>query len=188
MARAKWDVDGTRKVHAGVSHGMVYPKADGEGAAKGVAWSGLTGVTESPSGAEPTDLWADNMKYARLISGEDYGFTIVSYMYPEEFEPCDGLAAPVKGIRLGQQKRKAFGFSWQTKVGTDEDADTFSWECDTVPVNVTGYKDAAVMEFDSTALTSAQMKAVEDLLYGTESEDAKLPTPDELIAAVKAAV
>ena len=68
------------------------------------------------------------------------------------------------------------------------DAETFSWECDTVPVNVTGYKDVAVMEFDSTVLTAAQMKAVEDLLYGTDSEDAKLPTPDELIAAVKAAV
>lgn len=218
MARAKWDVDGTRKFHAGVSHGMVYLKADGEGTANGAAWNGLTGVTESPSGAEPTDLWADNMKYARLISGEDYSFTIEAYMYPEEFEPCDGLAAPVKGIRIGQQKRKAFGFSWQTKVGTDDDADkgyiihvvwnataqpsekshetmndspdaeTFSWECDTVPVNVTGYKDAAVMEFDSTVLTPAQMKAVEDLLYGTDSEDAKLPTPDELIAAVKAAV
>ena len=164
MARAKWDVDGTRKFHAGVSHGMVYPKADGEGTANGAAWNGLTGVTESPSGAEPTDLWADNMKYARLISGEDYSFTVEAYMYPEEFETCDGLAAPVKGIRIGQQKRKAFGFSWQTKVGTDDDADkgyiihvvwnataqpsekshetmndspdaeTFSWECDTVPV------------------------------------------------------
>ena len=161
MARAKWDVDGTRKFHAGVSHGMVYLKAD-EGTANGAAWNGLTGVTESPSGAEPTDLWADNMKYARLISGENYGFTIEAYMYPEEFEACDGLAAPVKGIRIGQQKRKAFGFSWQTKVGTDDDADkgyiihvvwnataqpsekshetmndspdaeTFSWECDTV--------------------------------------------------------
>ncbi len=74
MAKLNWDVDGTRKFHAGVSHGVVYPKADGEGYDNGAAWNGLTGVTESPSGAEPTDLWADNMKYARLISGEDYGF------------------------------------------------------------------------------------------------------------------
>lgn len=132
--------------------------------------------------------------------------------------PCSFITGNRRRIRIGQQKRKAFGFSWQTKVGTDEDADkgyiihvvwnataqpsekshetmndspdaeTFSWECDTVPVNVTGYKDVAVMEFDSTVLTAAQMKAVEDLLYGTDSEDAKLPTPDELIAAVKAAV
>ena len=72
MAKLNWDVDGTRKFHAGVSHGVVYPKADGESYDNGAAWNGLTGVTESPSGAEPTDLWADNMKYARLISGEDY--------------------------------------------------------------------------------------------------------------------
>ena len=218
MAKIKWDADGTRKFHAGVSHGVVYPKADGSGYGKGAAWNGLTGVTESPSGAEPNDLWADNQKYARLISGEDYSFTIEAYMYPEEFEACDGLAAPVKGARIGQQKRKAFGFSWQTKVGNDQDADlgyiihvvwnataqpsekshetmndspdaeTFSWECDTVPVNVTGYKAAAVMELDSTELTEKQMKAVEDLLYGTESAEVTLPTPDDLIAAIKAAV
>ena len=218
MAKIKWDEDGKRKFHAGVSHGVVYPKADGEGYANGAGWNGLTGVTESPSGAEPNDLWADNQKYARLISGEDYSFTIEAYMYPEEFEACDGLASPVKGARIGQQKRKAFGFSWQTKVGNDQDADlgyiihvvwnataqpsekshetmndspdaeTFSWECDTVPVNVTGYKAAAVMELDSTDLTEKQMKAVEDLLYGTESAEATLPAPDELIAAIKAAV
>ena len=181
MAKLNWDVDGTRKFHAGVSHGVVYPKADGEGYDNGAAWNGLTGVTESPSGAEPTDLWADNMKYARLISGEDYGFTIESYMYPPEFEPCDGLGSPVKGVRIGQQKRKAFGFTWQTKVGTDQDpdagyiihvvwnatakpaekshetmndspdAETFSWECDTVPVNIADLKAAAVAEFDRKA-------------------------------------
>lgn len=217
MARIKWDENGTRKFHAGVSHGVVYPKADSEGYDNGAGWNGLTGVTESPSGAEPTDLWADNQKYARLISGEDYSFTIEAYMYPEEFEPCDGLATPIKGVRIGQQTRKAFGFTWQTKVGNDEnselgyiihvvwnataqpsekshetmndspDAETFSWECDTVPVNVEGYKAAAVMEFDSTELTAAQMKAVEDLLYGTDSAEAQLPSPDELLEAVKSA-
>lgn len=218
MPKIKWDEDGKRMFHAGVSHGVVYPKADAEGYDNGAAWNGLTGVTESPSGAEPNDLWADNQKYARLISGEDYSFTIEAYMYPVEFEPCDGLASPVKGARIGQQKRKAFGFSWQTKVGNDQDADlgyiihvvwnataqpsekshetmndspdaeTFSWECDTVPVTVTGYKSAAVMELDSTVLTDKQMKAAEDLLYGTDSAEATLPTPDELLAAIKAAV
>ena len=211
MARAKWDVDGTRKFHAGVSHGMVYPKADGEGTANGAAWNGLTGVTESPSGAEPTDLWADNMKYARLISGEDYSFTVEAYMYPEEFEACDGLAAPVKGIRIGQQKRKAFGFSWQTKVGTDDDADkgyiihvvwnataqpsekshetmndspdaeTFSWECDTTPTQMTGYKPTAHMTINSTLIEAAKLKLLEDKIYGTENSESTLPTPDEVI-------
>ena len=217
MARLIWDADGTRKFHAGVSHGVVYPKADGSGYDKGAAWNGLTGVTESPSGAEPNDLWADNQKYARLISGEDYAFTIESYMYPEEFEPCDGFGTPVKGVRIGQQKRKAFGFTWQTKVGDDEDpdrgyiihvvwnataqpsershetmndspdAETFSWECDTVPTNIEGFKPAAAMEFDSTVLTPAQMKAIEDKLYGDGANEAELPTPDELIQLVKTA-
>lgn len=217
MARLIWDADGTRKFHAGVSHGVVYPKADGSGYDKGAAWNGLTGVTESPSGAEPNDIWADNLKYARLISGEDYAFTIEAYMYPDEFEPCDGFGTPVKGVRIGQQKRKAFGFTWQTKVGDDEDpdrgyiihvvwnataqpsershetmndspdAETFSWECDTVPVSIDGFKAAAAMEFDSTVLTAAQMKAVEDKLYGDGANEAELPTPDELIQLVKTA-
>ncbi len=218
MAKIKWDENGKRKFHAGVSNGVVYPMKDEGGYDNGAGWNGLTGVTESPSGAEPTVLWADNGKYARLISGEDFKFTIEAYMYPEEFEPCDGLATPIKGVRIGGQKRKAFGFSWQTRVGTDEDTDkgyiihvvwnataqpsekshesmndspdaeTFSWECDTMPVKVTGYKDVCVMEFDSTELTAKQMKAVEDLLYGTDSDEAQLPTPDELIAAIKEAV
>ena len=218
MARLVWDADGARKFTMGVSNGVLYPKNGESGKyGTGVAWNGLTGVTESPSGAEPTDLWADNMKYARLISGEDYSFTIEAYMYPEEFELCDGLSTPVKGVRIGQQKRKGFGFSWQTKVGTDEDpdkgyiihvvwnatakpaekthetmndspdAETFSWECDTVPVNIADLKPSAVAEFDSTELTAKQMKAVEDLLYGTETAEATLPSPDELLAAVKAA-
>ena len=187
MARAKWDVDGTRKFHAGVSHGMVYPKADGEGTANGAAWNGLTGVTESPSGAEPTDLWADNMKYARLISGEDYSFTVEAYSWQTKVGTDDdadkGYIIHVVWNATAQPSEKS-----HETMNDSPDAETFSWECDTVPVNVTGYKDVAVMEFDSTVLTPAQMKAVEDLLYGTDSEDAKLPTPDELIAAVKAAV
>lgn len=215
MAKLIWDADGTRKFHAGVSHGVVYPKADGSGYDKGAAWNGLTGVTESPSGAEPNDLWADNQKYARLISGEDYAFTIEAYMYPEEFEPCDGFGTPVKGVRVGQQKRKAFGFTWQTKVGDDEDSDrghiihvvwnataqpsershetmndspdaeTFSWECDTVPTNIEGFKAAAAMEFDSTVLSAKVMKAIEDKLYGDGENEAELPTPDDLIQLVK---
>lgn len=217
MARLIWDADGARKFHAGVSHGVVYPKADGTGYDNGTVWNGLTGVTESPSGAEPNDLWADNQKYARLISGEDYGFTIEAYIYPEEFEACDGFGSPVKGVRIGQQKRKAFGFTWQTKVGDDEDTDrgyiihvvwnataqpsershetmndspdaeTFSWECDTVPTNITGYKASAVMEFDSTVLGTEKMKKLEDKLYGDGTNEAELPTPDELIALLKAA-
>lgn len=219
MAKLIWDADGTRKFHAGVEKGVVFPMNDaGDDYENGAAWNGLTQVTESPSGAEPTTLWADNMKYARLLSGEDYGFTIEAYMYPPEFEPCDGYGAPIKGVRIGGQKRKAFGFAWVTRVGNDRDPDagyiihvvwnataqpsekthesindspdgeTFSWECETMPVNISGYKAAAVMEFDSTELTAKQMKAVEDLLWGTEEADATLPSPDELLDAAKKAV
>lgn len=217
MAKAVWDANGTREFHAGVSHGMIYPLVAGTGYEKGEAWSGLTSVNEAPGGAEPTVLWADNMKYARMLSAEDYQFTIEAYMYPDAFEPCDGFGTPVKGVRVGQQPRKAFGFSWQTGVGNDQDpkagyiihvvwnatakpsskdhasmndspdAETFSWECDTMPVELEGYEPVCSMEFDSTVLNKAQMKAIEDLLYGTDSADAALPDPDELIAAIKGA-
>ena len=154
---------------------------------------------------------------ARLISGEDYGFTVEAYTYPDEWEACDGSASPVPGVTLGQQKRKAFGFSWQTKVGNDQnpdagyvihvvwnataqpserthetvndspDAETFSWECGTVPVNVTGYKPVACMSFDSTVLGAKKMAKLEAKLYGDDSTgEPTLPTPDELIALVKA--
>lgn len=218
MAKLNWDADGERKFSMGVEKGVLYPKADsGTGYDQGVAWNGLTGVTESPSGAEPTDLWADNKKYARLISGEDYGFTVEAYTYPEAWEACDGSASPVAGVTLGQQSRKAFGFSWQTKVGNDQnpeagyvihvvwnataqpserthetvndspDAETFSWECGTVPVNVTGYKPVACMSFDSTVLDAKKMAKLEAKLYGDDSTgEPTLPTPDELIALVKA--
>ena len=98
MPKLIWDADGARKFSMGVEKGVLYPKADGgSGYDNGVAWNGLTGVTESPSGAEPTDLWADNQKYARLISGEDYGFTVEAYTYPDEWGACDGSASPVPG-------------------------------------------------------------------------------------------
>ena len=201
MAKLIWDADGERKFSMGVEKGVLYPKADsGTGYDQGVAWNGLSGVTESPSGAEPTDLWADNKKYARLISGEDYGFTVEAYTYPEAWEACDGSASPVAGVTLGQQSRKAFGFSWQTKVGNDQpserphetvndspDAENFSWECGTVPVNVTGYKPVACMSFDSTVLGAKKMAKLEAKLYGDDSTgEPTLPTPDELIALVKA--
>lgn len=217
MAKLVWDADGARKFTMGVSNGVLF-KRDGDAYGAGVAWNGLTGVTESPSGAEPTDLWADNQKYARLISGEDYGFTVEAYFYPDEWKDCDGSVEVVKGVSIGQQKRVPFGFSWQTKIGNDQDPDaghiihivwnataqpsershetvndspdamTFSWECGTVPTHVTGYKPTAVMEVDSTAITPAMLKKLEDKLYGTDSTEPTLPSPDEVIELLKAEV
>lgn len=119
MPKIEWDKTGERLYENGVDHGVLYvQKADGT-YDTGVPWNGLTGVTESPDGAEATDLWADNIKYASLRSAETFGATIEAYTYPDEFAVCDGSAEPVSGVRLGQQKRKPFGFVYRTMIGND---------------------------------------------------------------------
>lgn len=119
--RLEWDKDGQRAFEMGVDHGVLYPMKTNGTYDTGVAWNGLTGVTESPDGAEPTDLWADNMKYATLRSAETFGGTIEAYTYPDEFMVCDGSAVPAPGMRLGQQARRAFGLAYRTKLGSDVD-------------------------------------------------------------------
>lgn len=117
MSKIVWDATGERAYETGTDHGVLYPqKGDGTYDA-GVAWNGLTAVTESPDGAEPNDLYADNIKYASLRSAETFGGTIEAYTYPDEFGECDGTAAPVAGVYLGQQKRKPFGFVYRTFQG-----------------------------------------------------------------------
>lgn len=120
MARLEWDKVGERFFEAGVSNGVLYPQVGGV-YPKGVAWNGLTAVTESPAGAELTDLWADNIKYASIRSAETFGATIEAYTYPDEFAECDGSAELADGVMVGQQKRKTFGFSYKTKIGSDTD-------------------------------------------------------------------
>lgn len=121
MAKIVWDETGKHYFEMGVDHGVLYTqKADGTYDA-GVAWNGLTGVTESPDGAEPTDLWADNIKYATLRSAETFGGTIEAYTYPDAFMACDGTNIDVPGVRVGQQGRKPFGLCYRTKIGSDSD-------------------------------------------------------------------
>lgn len=123
MAKLVWDATGTRFYEAGVDHGVLYTqKADGT-YNNGVAWNGLISVDEAPDGAEPNDLWADNIKYATLRSAETFGATIEAYTYPDEFMECDGTATIVPGVHLGQQSRKAFGFVYRTKIGNDVSSD-----------------------------------------------------------------
>lgn len=105
----------------GTKMGVLYPMNNTGAYDKGVAWNGLTAVTESPSGAEETKLYADDIKYASLRSAEEYGYTIEAYTYPTEWEPCDGSAQVATGVSIGQQKRQGFGFSWVTTVGNDVD-------------------------------------------------------------------
>lgn len=119
MAKLVWDESGKRLYETGVEKGVLYVQGENGEYQNGVAWNGLTAVTESPSGAEPTALYADDIKYLELFSAEEFGATIEAYTYPEEFEACDGSASLGKGVTIGQQDRKAFGLCYRTIVGND---------------------------------------------------------------------
>ena len=119
MVAITWDKTGERTYETGVDHGVLYLTNQAGEYSNGVAWNGLTAVTESPSGAEPTPLYADNMKYLNLISAEEFGATIEAFTYPEEFALCDGTAEPAPGILVGQQDRKTFGMAYRTLLGND---------------------------------------------------------------------
>ena len=210
MAAITWDAAGTRRFETGDNNGVLYLQ-DAQGAyTTGVAWNGLTAVTESPSGADPTDLYADDIKYATLRSTETYGCTIEAYTYPDEFAECDGSAEIATGVKIGQQPRKTFGFSYCSTIGDDvdpnrgyklhliygctaspsdksyqtvnesPDAITFSWEITTVPVSVTGHKATASIEIDSTKADAAKLTALKTILYGSENTDPRLPLPNEV--------
>lgn len=211
MPKIVWDNTGERLYETGVRNGVLYPIQTDGTYSKGVAWNGLISVTESPSGAEATPLYADDIKYLNLISAEEYGSTIEAYTYPDEFAECDGSASIATGVNIGQQPRKTFGMCYRTVVGNDVENDnygyklhlvygalaapsekafstindspeaiTFSWEVSTTPVNVTGFKPTASLTIDSTKVDAAKLAALEAILYGSESEEARLPLPDEI--------
>lgn len=119
MAKIVWDQIGERFYETGVKNGVLYVQDDEGKYGNGVAWNGLTAVTESPSGAEATALYADDIKYVNLMSAEEFGATIEAYTYPDEFEACDGSASLAAGVSIGQQPRKAFGLCYKTVVGND---------------------------------------------------------------------
>ena len=200
--KIQWDKVGEHFYETGVDHGILYPmNANGQTYDKGVAWNGLTAVTESPEGAEVSAIYADNIKYLNLMSAEDFKATIEAYTYPEEFEQCDGSASLAVGVKIGQQARKAFGFCYRTKVGNDlnpelgykihliygataapserayetvndsPEAITFSWEVSTIPVEVTGFKPTAHVEIDSTKVAAGKLALIEAALAGTDSQE-----------------
>lgn len=115
----EWDAAGKRYYENGTDRGVLYVMNESGAYGVGVPWNGLTAVTESPDGAEPTDLYADNQKYATLRSAETFGCTIEAYTYPDEFMECDGSAQIAKGVYAGQQERQGFGFSYRTNIGND---------------------------------------------------------------------
>ena len=128
MSKLVWDQTGERLYETGVKKGVLYPQASNGAYPKGVAWNGLTGVTESPSGAEATPLYADDIKYLNLISTEELGGTIEAYTYPDEFAECDGSASIATGVYIGQQPRKAFGMSYVTTLGNDVESNAYGYK------------------------------------------------------------
>lgn len=123
-----WDQTNERLYETGVKMGVVYPQATGGTYPIGVAWNGLTAVTESPSGAEATALYADDIKYLNLMSAEEFAATIEAYTYPDEFAECDGSAELARGVAIGQQKRKAFGLCYRTVLGNDVDGNDYGYK------------------------------------------------------------
>ena len=128
MSRLTWDNTGERLFETGVKNGVLYPiQAEGK-YTKGVAWNGLISVTESPSGAEATALYADDIKYVNLLSNEEFGATIEAYTYPDEFAECDGSGTLAEGVLLGQQNRKVFGLCYRTTIGNDVDGNDHGYK------------------------------------------------------------
>ena len=127
MSRIIWDQTGERLYETGVNHGVLYIPTSGV-YNKGVAWNGLTAITESPSGAEATALYADDIKYLNLMSAEEFSCTIEAYTYPDEFAECDGSASLVNGVSIGQQPRKTFGLCYRTTIGNDTDSNAHGYK------------------------------------------------------------
>lgn len=128
MAAITWDASGKRLFETGVDHGVLYPISSSGTYDNGVAWNGLSAITESPSGAEATAVWADNIKYVNLLSAEEFGATVEAYTYPDEFAICDGTAELVDGVIVGQQARKVFGLCYRTKIGNDVDGNDHGYK------------------------------------------------------------
>lgn len=214
--KLKWDQTGERIYETGVSNGVLYVQKANGSYDNGVAWNGLSTVTESPSGAESNAIYADNIKYLALTSAEEFGATVEAYTYPDEFAECDGSAEVADGVMIGQQDRKAFGMAYKTIVGNDTEKNahgyklhmiygataapsekgystvndspepiTLSWELSTTPVEVTGYKPTATLVIDSTKANSEKLKALEDILFGSDETAARLPMPNEVISLMK---
>ena len=128
MPKLVWDQTGKRLFETGVRNGVLYVQDSNGAYPKGVVWNGLTAVTESPSGAEPTPLYADDIKYLNLMSNEEFGGTIEAYTYPDEFGLCNGEATIADGVTIGQQSRKAIGMCYRTAIGNDVDGNEHGYK------------------------------------------------------------
>lgn len=216
MSRIVWDNVGEHFYEVGVDQVVLYPVTSGGTYPNGVAWNGVTSLSESPSGADANKQWADNLNYLTLYGAEEFGATIEAFTYPDEFAACDGSAQLVPGVVIGQQVRQGFGLCYRTKVGNDTvgqdlayklhiiygcraapsergyetindspEPITFSWEITTTPIAIAGHNPSASLTIDSRDFTTeaakAKLTAFEDILYGSENAEPRLPLPDEVI-------
>ncbi|QAY17137.1 major tail protein [Streptomyces phage Madamato] len=206
MPRITWGASGSRSYESGVDRGVLYVDAQA-----GVAWSGLSSVDESPTGGQIKSYYIDGVKYLQTSGPEEYAATINAFTYPDEFGVCDGTAQVRPGLFLNHQRRKSFGFSYRTLIGTDLNPDQgykihivynalaepaqrnyssvsdssepvdFSWSITTKAPAVTGYKHSAHVVLDSRKTDPQVLKAVEDILYGSDAAMSRLPSFSELI-------
>ena len=212
MANITWDGPGEKRYETGVDHGVLFVMESDGSYGAGVAWNGLTSVTESPEGAEVSDFYADNLKYASLRSAENFKATINAYTFPKEFMACDGFAEIATGVYAGGQSRSAFGLYYRSKIGTDQNADAgfrhnfvygltaspsekarntindspelieFSWEVSSVPVTVSISGVARSIGYLTIDGTVADQEKLEVLLASVVS--GTLPLPDAVATAM----
>lgn len=203
MSRLTWGAVGERYYEIGVDRGVLYVDPE-----RGVAWSGLISVSESPTGGDAVPYYLDGEKYLNLAGAEEYEATLTAFYTPVEFDPCDGITALQPGLFATQQPRLSFGLCYRTRIGNDlegpergykihlvynalalpstrdfvvDDAAPFSWKLTTTPVDVPGARPSAHLVVDSTLVDPAVLSALEDILYGTDEQIARLPLPLEVI-------
>lgn len=208
MTRLGWNESGTRFYEAGVDRGVLY--VDGY---PGVPWNGLTSVNESPSGGDPKSFYIDGVKYLAIPSPEEFQGTITAFTYPDEFEACNGNGEPRSGMFVTHQRRKPFGISYRTMIGNDlsenagykihivynaltspsersnetigekTDPDDFSWKITCKPISMSGYRPTSHVILDTRSTDPSVISTVEDIIYGSETDQARIPTFEELLDA-----
>lgn len=204
-----WDEEGTRKYYVGVDKVALFVQNAGKYGV-GVAWQGVSAINENPSGAEDTEVYADNMKYANVKTNEKFSCTIEAYDYPDEWMACDGQAEIVPGVTVGQQKRATFGLVYRSNIGSDADEElgyiyklvygcqakpasknkktinenvdieAMSWEVSTTPVKVDGFKPLSTIEINSLNVDAEKLASFLEKIYGSETTDPTLPSIEEV--------
>lgn len=213
MTTLVFDDTGNRRFETGVKKGVLYPLNTGNGLYdNGYAWNGLTTIKEKPAGAASNKTYADNQVYSNLLSAETFAGEISAYTYPDAFGLCDGTAAPVSGLSVGQQSRSSFGLSYRTEVGNDISSDVgyklhliygalaspserdfstindnpapvaFTWAFDCTGASSSSYGSPSLLVFDSTKVDATALASLEAFLYGTGGTSPSLPPPDSVIA------